>query len=428
MKTIIRFLALGIVLLFLISIYSYLVVKVNNGEKIGIATKPVKFISEFPDLILRSFKETVKERKSFQPIPENFEKVNKLEEDLWVLRSKSTEDGDREVLVQNLKNDSISKTWLIKGPFKNHFRIFNPLPSPDGGLVYNFNANSTLIKVNALGKRVWESDTNLAIHHSLNYDHQGHIWACATPREGPYIRTNSFTSLEFEDPRKYRDDQIVKFDEKTGTVLYQKSLTELMEDHGLRHLLFQKSFSLNDPFHLNDIEPVLQDSGFFKKGDLLISIKNSHSILHYRPYNDSLVKVIQGPFAFQHDVDIIDGSRISIFNNNMYPGYSKPTPLPKSFNTRDSVVFNLVGSGVLIYDYNTNKFAELWPKQFKANSISTKTEGLSIFLSNGRLLVEEQNSGILWVLSENKVLYKNVFPSYIDGFMEHLNWTRIIEN
>lgn len=428
MKKLIRFTAVGIVLLFLISLYSAAVVKVNNGGTVGMATKPVKYLSEFPSLILRSFKENVEERKTFKPIPVNFSGINKLEEDLWVLRSVAEENDDRKVFIQNLRNDSISNSWLIKGPFENHFRIFNPLPTKDGGLIYNFNANSGLHKINSLGEKIWDADTSLAIHHSLNFDHEGNVWACATPHDGPFISTRSFKTLEELNPVKFRDDYLIKFDQKSGKVLYQKSITQLMEDHNLRHLLFQKSSSLNDPYHLNDIEPVLQDSGFFKKGDILVSIKNSHSILHYRPGNDSIIKCIQGPFTYQHDVDVLDGNRISIFNNNMYPGYKKPLPLPRSFNKKDSVVFNLKGSGVLIYDYNTNKFAELWPHQFKANAISTKTEGLSTFLENGWLLVEEQNSGILWVLSDSAVLYKNIFPSHIEGFMEHLNWTRVIEN
>lgn len=428
MKKIIRFTAYGIVLLFLVSLYGAAVLKVNNGGSAGVATKPIKYLSEFPSLVMRSFNETVKERKTFKPIPENFKSINNLKQDLWVLRSEVVENGDRKVLIQNLRNDSILKTWLIKGPFENHFRIFNPLPTPDGGLIYNFNANSGLLKINAQGRKIWEADTNLAVHHSLNFDHEGNIWACVTPHDGPFIKTKSFVTLEEERPLKFRDDHLLKFSQETGEVLYQKSIAQLMEDHDLRHLLFQKASSLNDPYHLNDIEPVLQDSGYFKKGDLLISLKNSHSILHYRPENDSIIKCIQGPFTYQHDVDILDGNRISIFNNNMYPGYKKPQVLPRSFNNKDSVVFNMVGSGVLIYDYNTNKFAELWPAQFAVNEISTKTEGLSTFLNNGYLLVEEQNSGILWVLSDSAVLYKNIFPSHIDGFMEHLNWTRVIEN
>tara|TARA_R110002072_G_scaffold98561_13_gene216865 strand:- start:1155 stop:2441 length:1287 start_codon:yes stop_codon:yes gene_type:complete len=428
MKKIIRFTAYSIVLLFLVSLYSAAVVKVNNGENLGLAHRPIKFLSDFPGLVKRAFTETVKERNRLKEFPDDFKPINNLKKDIWVIRSLSNEGSSREVRIQNLKNDSVAQNWIIEGPFPQHFRIFNPLVCNDSNLIYNFNANSTLIKIDKDGKKLWEADSSLAVHHSLNYDHEGNVWACTTPREGPFIRTLSFLDMDSEKPLKYRDDELVNFSSETGEILYRKSLTELMNDHNLGHSLFQKSISLNDPFHLNDIDPILQDSGFFKRGDVLISIKNSHSIIHYRPNKDSIIKFIQGPFSYQHDVDFIDGHRISIFNNNMYPSYLKRSALPKSFNQKDSLVFKLKGSGVLIYDYNTNKFTELWPQQFAENKISTKTEGLSHFINEDLLLLEEQNSGILWIFSKDEVLYKNIFPSYIDGFREHLNWTRVIEN
>lgn len=428
MKRIIRILAYMVILFFAISLYSSLVSKVARGGSAGPLTKPIKSISKFPSLVKRSFTETLKENKTLKPVDPNFEAINDLDYDLLILRSFITEGGGRKVVLHNLRNDSIKTSWELKGPFKNHLRILNPLMMDNGDLVYNFNSKSKLKRMNEEGDLIWESDQNLQVHHSLNFDHEGNIWACATPRDKKKVRTLSFKAFEQEKPIKFRDDLVVKWDAETGKVLYKRSLTDLMLEKGLLHDLFQKAASHTDPFHLNDIEPILQDSGYFKQGDLLLSIKNSHSIIHYRPGNDSIVKFIQGPFAYQHDVDWIDGHTISIFNNNMFQAYNKPRGKPMMFNKQDSLVFALENSNVLFYDYNTGTFATLFENHFKENRISTKTEGLSILLPNGDLLVEEQNSGILWILNKDKVIYKNVFESYSKGFKDHLNWTRVVEN
>ena len=39
-------------------------------------------------------------------------------------------------------------------------------------------------------------------------------------------------------------------------------------------------------------------------------------VILYRPSNNKIIKVIRG-FLNQHDVDIIDDRRISIYNNNL---------------------------------------------------------------------------------------------------------------
>jgi hypothetical protein len=63
-----------------------------------------------------------------------------------------------------------------------------------------------------------------------------------------------------------------------------------------------------------------------------------------------------------------------------------------------------------------------------ANKIYTFTEGLSEKLFDGAYFVEEQNSGVLWVLKDDEVLYKNVLKSHHDGYHHLPNWARIIND
>ncbi|MAB74466.1 MAG: hypothetical protein CMC99_05875 [Flavobacteriales bacterium] len=58
--------------------------------------------------------------------------------------------------------------------------------------------------------------------------------------------------------------------------------------------------------------------------------------------------------------------------------------------------------------------------------IMTFSEGLQEFLPDGSVFLEEQNSGVLWVVSEEGVLYKDVQRSHHDGHHHLPNWTRII--
>ena len=72
----------------------------------------------------------------------------------------------------------------------------------------------------------------------------------------------------------------------------------------------------NDPIHLNDIQPVNFDGEFWKKGDVFLSLRHQSMVLLYRPSTNEIIWKGTGPFFHQHDVDILDNHRISIFNNN----------------------------------------------------------------------------------------------------------------
>ena len=49
---------------------------------------------------------------------------------------------------------------------------------------------------------------------------------------------------------------------------------------------------------------------------MFLSIRNRSVIIHFRPSTNKVLRVINGPFISQHDVDILNDSTISVFNNN----------------------------------------------------------------------------------------------------------------
>ena len=51
------------------------------------------------------------------------------------------------------------------------------------------------------------------------------------------------------------DDAITKVS-KEGKILYQKSVSQILLDNKLEHLVFSNYVFHGDPIHLNDIQPV----------------------------------------------------------------------------------------------------------------------------------------------------------------------------
>ena len=100
-------------------------------------------------------------------------------------------------------------------------------------------------------------------------------------------------------------------------------------------------------------------------------------ILLYRPDTNKIIWTGTGPFFHQHDVDILDGQRISVFNNNS-----------KDFIDRDIVDGN---NEVIVYDFKNNKYSSYLSESLIKYDIRSTTGGRSQILPNGDLFIEESN-------------------------------------
>ena len=189
-----------------------------------------------------------------------------------------------------------------------------------------------------------------------------------------------------------------------------------MVENGYSDEVFTEKNMLNfDPIHLNDIQPVLEDTPFFKKGDLFLSSRSLNAIILYRPSNNKIIKVIRGFFKNQHDVDIIDDRRISIYNNNVI--------LDVNSKTEDRTYNQL-----LIYNFETDGFSIKFQDTFIENKVNTHTAGLSEFLEDGSIIVEDTNNNrILYINSNEEVVWEfNNINSKNDPYF--LSWARIIDS
>lgn len=422
MKKLVKALAIGVLSLAILSLFSWISIQVSKQDKeFGILTKPIKYLYTFPDLFVESVEEvkTLGLPPTFLKTPEGFVPINELENDLIVLTAYSDTNNSRSVALINLRNDSLLYKWTFGQPILDHERIFHPLLLPKKDLVYSYSGKD-LVRVDSMSNVVWKQD-GIWPHHSKEVDSNGDIWMSTYPRV--YYPTGTYNI----NGRKvfYKDEFITKVDGETGEILFQKSMTEILRENNLSNYLL-KSENPTDPIHTNDVEPALKTTEFYQKDDLFISVKQMSAIFHYRPSTNEILNVIEGPFVGQHDVDFYDDSSLVFFNNNYYTEAKV-----EKFNIRDSTKITTVGdlySGIVRYDFTTQSYSFLAETAFREHRIFTKTEGLIDFYEPNTCFVEQQNDGVLWVIKDDKVIYKNVLQSFHQGYHHLPNWTRIIKH
>jgi hypothetical protein len=288
-------------------------------------------------------------------------------------------------------------------------------------LIYNYyyKARPGLYKIDPSGKIIWKNDS-LVIHHGMNLNKDGDIWACSIlpgKASGKYILGDKEVF--------YNDYRITKFDNETGEILFDKSITEILKENNLSNYLF-KSADIKEPIHLNDVQPALKTTQYYQEDDVFISLRNISMILHYRPSTNELINMLEGPFINQHDVDILNDSTLVIFNNNTYVDIKRDSREPHEDTTR-LVNAGKFYSNIVSYSFRSDNFSFIGDSVFRANKIFTINEGLIEFIDPDTYFVEEQNSGLLWVISDDKVIYKNVLKSRYEGYHHLSNWTRIVK-
>ena len=203
-------------------------------------------------------------------------------------------------------------------------------------------------------------------------------------------------------------------------------MAAVLRDNELDHLIL-RSGDAQDPLHLNDVEPALTASDHMEVGDLFLSFRNLQCVLQFRPSTGEIIRVIDGPLAAQHDVDIVNDSTLVIFNNNVQENNGVYTNQAHKYPvSKDEVEVAQYHSQITLYDFASGSFTPLYPELMAEAGIMTSSEGLQEALPGGRWFLEEQNSGELWVVGPEGVLYHDVHASHHDGHHHLPNWTRVL--
>ena len=269
---------------------------------------------------------------------------------------------------------------------------------PDGSLITRLrtedNRRDTIIRLDACSNVEWKK--RLGIHHSLERDADGNFWA---PE-----RSDAWS----------RKPGLARFS-PSGDVLTWIALDDVLARNGYRHLVDRMNREGRiDGLHVNDVEPVLRDGPFWRRGDLFVSLRNPSVVLLYRPATDEIVWLRQGPWMQQHDVDIVSDNEISVFSNN-------------AVRTGDVPSRVLGANEVYVYDFATGEARSPWREAMRRHDVRTLTMGAATLFDDGGLMVEEQDYGRVLRLSAEGALLWSYVNRASDGRVYRLGWSRYLD-
>lgn len=382
--------------------------------------KKINLVASFPSLVKNVFLEikhpSILERPNLYPSINGFKMEGNFIDSNYILlstydsKSKSSvvklkRIGDKKVIYQWSPNlEQIKKVLISKSEFWNNaktqnLRLFHPLLSSDGSVVFH-NYVSPLIKIDKNSRVVWIK--NGLFHHSLEFDAEGNIWVSSMDKHSKAL------------PKvlgDFNDEHITKIS-PDGELLFNKSITKILIENGYSGLMLGVGDFEEDMLHVNDIQPALNSGKYWQKGDLLISVRNRSTVFLYRPSTNKILWLKVGPWLHQHDVDFIDAVHIGIFGNNTVRSEEQER-LIDGYNDQ------------YIYNFETSELTTPYTEFFKKSGIATPAEGRSAVLKNGDLFVEETNNNRLLRGTTKKVLWQ--FVDRIDqNTVSALSWSRFV--
>ncbi|MXY23763.1 MAG: hypothetical protein F4Y45_04470 [Acidobacteria bacterium] len=275
-------------------------------------------------------------------------------------------------------------------------RLMIPYVWPDGSLTVSMHA-SYVAMVDRCSNVRWVVGTPPP-HHSVETDADGFLWV-------PY-------GLNPPSARERYSTGLAKMS-RTGEVVSLIQFEDVLRRNGYHSLFYAMDSVLDDPLHLNDIQPVLRDGPYWRRGDLFISLRTHSVVLLYRPSSDEVVWLQTGPWLHQHDVNIVSNHEISVFSNNV--GY-----------VDGEVQLVLDASDVFIYDFETGKTRSPWRDALADYQVRTETQGRATMIDEDTVFVEESDYGRALSLSADGELHWTYVNRGTDGEVYQLSWSRYL--
>ena len=350
-----------------------------------------------------------------------------LKEETYLLLSRYDGNVEQSVVeLVNLRSFAIKKRWnpdldqmnalvdtsrpefefLERDSNDKRGRILHPFLTEDGGLIFSY--TGPVRKIDQNSQLVWQNQEDFS-HHSIEQDHEGNFWV--NTHMLPDGMDEKYVS---PGPHSFRDDAIAKVS-PDGKILFHKSVGKLLVENNMGYLLFRLGGLYGDPLHINDIEPVLTDSQYWKRGDVFLSLWFESMVILYRPQTNKIIWKGMWNTAGIHDVDILDDHRISVFHNNIIAG--------QFVNTVGSVNG---ANEVVIYDFETDAYSKYFDELLKDNEVRTPQEGRSQVLDNGDLFIEETDAGRILYFNNDKSLQWQYVNRADNGKIYLGNWSRIL--
>ena len=326
--------------------------------------------------------------------------------------------SDRASKIINLppSNDRVGQysDYLIgseprrQSSFSSRHRVWHPYLSKEGILTYTIPCNDLISVDLKTGQEKWR--VRGAFHHSLEPDGNGNLWVCGAVQseavKNPVVNIKHFN-------KNFEDQAIVKVS-SSGKILQTISLADIIVKSGLEYLLYGLSNlgSNPDPIHLNQITPIQQESEAFKKGQLLVSLRNLSTVLLIDPVSQKIVWHRSGNWMGQHCVVPSGETRFSLLDNHSatFGGYW----LSPDWKTR-----------IIEYDVVAGKSTQVKLSDDPIFNLQIPIEGRALPIAADTWLIEDSMRGTVIIICEKKIIFKwsNVYP---DGTVGILSWCRYI--
>jgi Arylsulfotransferase (ASST) len=292
-------------------------------------------------------------------------------------------------------------------PFSHRGRTISGHLSKTGILVYALNGNDLIAVDIRSQKPIWRIKGTF--HHSIEMDHEGNYWAC-----GASMGKRSTKELGFLHSNSTFIDQHLVQVSPAGRILQNISLADLLMESGLEFLLYGISNpDLNhDPLHLNQITPVLEDSGVFRKGQLLVSARNMSAIFLVDLETKKILWHKIGPWMNQHSVKVYSNSTFSLLDNHSFA--SGNFWLASKWASR-IVTHNLQSGETTVIPFNIKQ-----PRKMRL-----AVEGRVIPINGNTWLFEDCHQGTIMIFKDGDLAFK-WSNSYKNGKNGITSWCQYI--
>ena len=188
-------------------------------------------------------------------------------------------------------------------------------------------------------------------------------------------------------PSGFYEDDTVLVVGADGAVRHEESVIDILFRSGWESVLFSQPRSARriqdeDPIHLNDVEVLKPEMAaafpMFAAGDLLLSLRQTNTLMVVDPKSWRAKWVMTGPFIGQHDPDFLPNGHILVYDNRI------AGKTPRFGNTR--LVEIDPASKTVISEFRGSP-----DQQFYAVS-----RGKEQVLPNGNILIADSHHGRLF--------------------------------
>ncbi len=273
---------------------------------------------------------------------------------------------------------------------------------PDGSLAFlGLDREGYLATVDRCSNLQWVISTP-HVHHSIEADADGYLWA-------PYHLSSPSVPAVHED---FQDQGLAKIS-RSGEVVSLIPFGDVLRRNGYTSLMYMMNSFLDDPLHMNDIQPVLEDGPYWRRGDLFVSLRTHSVVLLYRPETDEILWLQNAPWLHQHDVNLLNDHEISVFSNDSIRFYGGP--------------YRVLGANdVYIHDFEKGETRAPWREALLHHDVRTATQGRATVIGDNDVFVEETNRGRALRLSTDGTLHWTYVNRASDGEVYQLAWSRYL--